>query len=227
MINPSKPRYPLLWVEAIIGAGKTRFCREVGKRLNLRIIEEPVDGNPYLEPFYKDQPANAFAMQIWLLHQRHKMQQLAALEATGVGGYEGAILDRSLSGDRVFAKMHMKKGNIRELDWHNYENCYDGMCRTLLPPTRIIFLDVQPETAYERIQKRIKDEGRTCEEGLPLSYLEELRAGYMELLQEAEHGLMPWSHAVKVKELIWDPINDMPNWDRVAATIRDSYTHVS
>ena len=218
MINPGKRRYPLLWVEAIIGAGKTTFCKEVGSRLNLRTIEEPVDENPYLEDFYQDEKTWAFPMQIFLLERRKLMQQLAAIEATGVGGYRGAILDRSISGDRVFAKLHMRKGNIHPRDWHTYEESYDGACRTLLPPTKLIFLDVQPETAWERMKRR----DRTAETAVPLTYLKELRDGYQELLEEAETGLLPWGHAVKITKLIWDPINDNPNWDRIAATIGDS-----
>lgn len=218
MINPDKRRYPLLWVEAIIGAGKTTFCREVGTRLNLRVIEEPVKDNPYLEDFYRDEKRWAFSMQIFLLERRKLMQQLAAIEATGIGGYQGAILDRSISGDRVFAKLHMKKGNIHARDWMTYEESYDGACRTLLPPTKLIFLDVQPETAHERMKQR----DRKAEAAVPLSYLKELRDGYQELLEEAETGLLPWAHAIKVERLIWDPVNDRPNWDRIAATIRDS-----
>ena len=217
MINPKRRRYPLLWVEAIIGAGKTTFCREVGKRLNLRFIEEPVDDNPYLEDFYKDQKTWAFSMQMFLLERRKLMQQLAAIEATGVGGYHGAVLDRSLSGDRVFAKMHMQKGNIHPRDWNTYEDSYDGACRTLMPPTTLIFLECQPETAYERMKMR----DRKVEVAVPIDYLRELREGYQELLEEADTGLMPWGHAVKTKTLIWDPINDNPDWDRIAATIRD------
>lgn len=209
---------PLLWVEGIIGCGKTTFTREVGKRLNLRILQEPVDSNPYLELFYKDKKTYGFAMQIFLLHKRFAMQQLASMEATGVGGYEGAILDRSLAGDRVFAKMLCHSGHISQLDWENYENCYDIMCRTLLPPTRLIFLDVQPETAYERMQAR----NRSAEAGVPLDYLRALRDGYLRLIEEAEQSLTPWAHAVKVLRLVWDPINDMPNWDRVSDSIRDS-----
>jgi deoxyadenosine/deoxycytidine kinase len=97
---------PLIWVEGIIGVGKSTFSYELAKRLKLRLIEEPVETNPYLEPFYKDPKRYAFGMQVYLLHQRYAMQQLASYEATGVGGYAGAILDRSLSGDRVFAKLH-------------------------------------------------------------------------------------------------------------------------
>jgi len=155
-------------------------------------------------------------MQIWLLHKRFAMQQLASYEATGVGGDAGAILDRSLSGDRVFAKMHRDAGNIEELDWQTYEMAYNIMARTLLPPTLLIFLDAQPETAFDRMQKR----QRVAEAGVPLNYLVALRKGYQELLQEAERGLMPWAHAVRVARIPWDPdTTSEKDWDRTAQTV--------
>jgi deoxyadenosine/deoxycytidine kinase len=219
VINPGQIRYPLLWVEGLIASGKSTLCREVGKRLNLRVIEEPADENPLLKKFYQDPRQWAFPMQVWLLDRRKLMQQLAALEATGIGGYQGAILDRSISGDRVFAKMLWREGHMSEECWHVYESSYDGACRTLLPPTKLLFLDVQPETAHERMKMR----GRTAEKTVSLDYLKKLRDGYQELLWEAETGLMPWAHAVKVTRMVWDPINDKPDWDRIAETIRDSF----
>ena len=208
----------VIWVEAIIGAGKTTFCREVGRRLNLRVIEEPVETNPYLERFYKNPEKWATMMQIFLLHKRFAMQQLAAWEATGIGGSKGSILDRSLSGDRVFAKLHMKTGNIDPLDWETYEMAYNYMARTLLPPTLLIFLDVQPQTAYDRMKKR----NRGAEAGVPLDYLIGLRLGYQELLREAESGLMPWAHAVRVSRIVWDPDTITPGaWDAVSKTVED------
>lgn len=209
---------PLIWVEGVIGCGKTTFSKEVGKRLGLRIIEEPVEGNPYLEKFYKEPKKYAFGMQVHLLHVRYAMQQLAAYEATGVGGANGSILDRSLSGDRVFAKLHCKAGNIDPLDWDTYELAYSNMARSLLPPTLLIYLDVQPETAFERMKKR----NRSAEAGVPLEYLRDLRSGYQELLQEAEQGLMPWAHAVRVSRMVWEPDTVRPEqWDAVAATVKD------
>ena len=209
---------PLLWIEGIIGSGKTTFAREIGSRLKFQVIEEPVDDNPYLEPFYRDPAKYATMMQIYLLHRRYALQKAAALVSLGVGNYNGAILDRSLSGDRVFAKMHLDAGNISKLDWQTYEMCYNVMCHTLLPPTRLIFLDVQPETAHHRMQAR----SHKAEAGVPLEYLRDLRHGYQSLLKEAEHGLMPWGHAVKVTTLIWDPVNAMPDWDAVASTVQDA-----
>lgn len=209
----------LIWCEGIIGAGKTTFSREVAKRLNLRLIEEPVETNPYLAPFYKDPKQFAFGMQIFLLHKRYGMQQIASYEATGIGGYNGAILDRSLSGDRVFARLHRDAENISELDWQTYEMAYQMMCRTLLPPTLMVFLDIQPETAYARMCKR----NRSAEAGVPLDYLITLRKGYQTLLTEAERGLLPWAHAVRVCRIPWDPDTISPEqWDAVAATVKDA-----
>ena len=209
---------PLIWVEGIIGAGKTQFSREIGQRLGLRVIEEPVEANPYLKKFYEDQKKYAFGMQMWLLHERLVMQRLASDEATGVGGYKGAILDRSVSGDRVFAKMHMNCGNIDPLDWHTYERAYNNMARTLLPPTLLVFLDVQPETAYQRMKHR----NREAEVGVPLQYLVDLRQAYKDLIREAEHGLLPWSHAVRVSRIPWDvDTATKTQWDATAETIRD------
>jgi deoxyadenosine/deoxycytidine kinase len=212
------PMGAVIWCEAIIGAGKTTFCREIGKRLDLRVLEEPVDSNPYLERFYQDPKRWATMMQIYLLHQRFALQQLASYEATGVGGAKGSILDRSLSGDRVFAKMHMKAGNIDPLDWDTYEIAYNIMARTLLPPTLLIFLDVQPQTAFERMKKR----NRGAEAGVPLDYLVQLRLGYQDLLREAETGLIPWAHAVRVSRIIWDPdTTTEKQWDAVSKTVAD------
>lgn len=219
MINPqaSKQFLPLIWVEGIIGAGKTTFAREVARRLDLRLIEEPVESNPYLEPFYQNPKRYAFGMQVLLLHRRYAIQQLASLEATGVGGFQGAILDRSLSGDRVFAKLHRQEGNIGELDWRTYEEAYGIMCRTLLPPTLMVYLDIQPETAHARMVKRSRD----AEAGVPVEYLKKLRDGYQELIAEAEQGLLPWAHAVRVCRIPWDADTlGQEQWDAVAETVR-------
>jgi deoxyadenosine/deoxycytidine kinase len=209
---------PLIWVEGIIGAGKSTFAREVGKRLNLEMIEEPVETNPYLEKFYENPKQWATMMQIFLLHKRYAMQQTAAWLATGVTGASGAILDRSLSGDRVFAKMHRDSGNIHQIDWETYEMAYNYMARSLLPPTLLIFLDVQPVTAFNRMKKR----NRGAEAGVPLEYLTKLRQGYQELLREAKAGLMPWAHAVQVATIVWDPDTTTTEaWDAVAQTVSD------
>lgn len=214
--------YPLIWVEGIIGAGKSTFCAEVGKRLGVRVFHEPVDVNPYLEDFYRDEAgkrATAYPMQIWLMLERCIMQGLASDEATGVGGYRGSMLDRSISGDRVFAKMLWKDGYISTRDWRTYNRMHQMEARRLTPPTLLVYLDTDPETAYERVQAR----NRACEKGgagVDLPYLRALHAGYRELLEECERGLLPWGHAVRVLPVPWDVTTVTPEqWDRTTRTV--------
>ena len=210
---------PLIWTEGIVGCGKTTFSNRVGELLNLEVIEEPVDTNFYLEPFYKDQKKYAFGMQILLLHRRYAMQVHAAIEAGATGKKNGAILDRSIAGDCVFALLHLQSGNIDELDWRCYQECYDTMCRSLLPPTLLIYLDAQPETAFQRMKAR----NRKAESEVPIEYLIALREGYKNLLHEAETGLTPWAHAVRVVRIPWDvdTLTD-EQWMKTADTIKDA-----
>lgn len=191
---------PILWVEGIIGAGKTTLTDRLAKALSLRPIFEPVDSNPYLAKFYQDPARWAFPMQIELLHRRYAMQKLAAYEATMAGGYNGAILDRGLPGDRVFARLHMLAGNIDKLEWDTYERAYDTMTCSLIPPSLLIFLDVQPDVALERVRER----ARSAEVSIDLDYLKKLRKGYLDLMVEIESGEHAWSRGMDVMSLAWN-----------------------
>lgn len=206
---------PVIWVEGIIGCGKTTYASEVGSRLNLYLGGEPVQGNPFLDRFYKDQKTWAFPMQIFLLKERFKQQLHAATIAIGAGHWQGAILDRSISGDRVFAKMLYQAGHIDKDSWEAYEDFHMLMCTQLLPPTLIIHLQCEPETAFERVKAR----GRGAEERLPLEYLVALDEAYQALWEEIDRGLLPWGHRVRRQVVHWDPIKDMPNWDRHAKAL--------
>lgn len=44
----------VIGVEGLLGIGKTTFCREIAKRVNGLVIEEPVDANPFLSGFYEE-----------------------------------------------------------------------------------------------------------------------------------------------------------------------------
>lgn len=209
---------PIVWVEGLLAAGKTTFCKQIAERLGFELIEEPVGRNFYLEEFYKYPPTCAFGMQIFLLHYRYAMKQKASYAAI-IGDHKGVILDRSIAGDRVFAKLHWDKGNINDLDWRCYNFAYEVMARTIQPPTLFLYLDVQAETAFNRMRER----KRPAEEGVTLEYLQELRKGYEGLIKELKTGLVPWAHSIEVERIIWDRKTlEEREWRAVAATIRDA-----
>jgi deoxyadenosine/deoxycytidine kinase len=191
---------PVVWVEGIIGAGKTTLSRQLADAMHLRPIYEPVESNPYLGLFYKDPKTWAFSMQMHLLAHRYGLQKLAISEAMVGDQWKGAVLDRGLPGDRVFCQLHMRSGNIHEIQWQTYEMFYNIMACDLRPPSVILYLDVDPRVAMDRIQTR----NREVENTLPLSYLEDLRAGYLDLLSEIESGRHAWSRGMQVIRWPWN-----------------------
>jgi deoxyadenosine/deoxycytidine kinase len=206
----------LVYVEGIIGAGKSKYAEEVGTRLEYRVMKEPVGDNPYLGPFYADQKAYAYKFQIYMLHRRIGLQQLAAAEALWGDKYRGAILDRSLFGDRCFAEMHHEAGNIDDLDMHAYETAVKSMQLMIFPPTTLVFLDADPSTALERIKTR----NRGVEAKIEIDYLKKLRDKYHKLVNSAKDGRFPWSHAVKVLHIPWDASTTTDReWNAVASSL--------
>jgi len=205
---------PIIWVEGIIGSGKTTLA----ERLSMRALHEPVESNPYLAPFYQEPKRWAFAMQLHLMAERFGLQQLAVGEALSGERYQGVILDRGLPGDRVFARLHTLEGNISELEWQTYERWYTIMAASLRPPALIIFLDVNPRVAHARVTRR----ARTAENGLPLEYLEKLHRGYLDLLAEIESGDHAWSRGMQVLRWPWNT-DDLPV-DPIANVLRRRFS---
>lgn len=229
---------PIVWVEGLLAAGKTTFCRQMAKRLNFKFLEEPVGANFLLAPFYRElretghAKTHAFAMQILLLHLRYSMKQEASFKAVRLAytkpeegqdpseeNYAGILVDRSFAGDRVFAKTHVAAGNIEPLHWKVYETCYEIMARTIQPPVLFLYLDVQAETAHKRMQMR----DRKSEIEVPLEYLQTLREGYEELIRELRSGMAPWAHSVQVERIIWDRETlSEDEWYNVSRTVADA-----
>jgi deoxyadenosine/deoxycytidine kinase len=208
---------PLVIIEGNIASGKSTAAAELGKRLNMRVLQEPVD-EELLKLFYEDKDRWAFPFQIEMLHRRWALQMSAASETLLDAGYEGAILDRSLQGDLVFCRALYEAGVIHAKEFEIYLNALRSMKLVLYPPTVFVYLSAQPETCFERLKKR----NRLQEEGVELSYLKTIHEGYQRLLHEVKTGAYPWSHAVTVLVAPWDPdtVTDEA-WNRTAAMVSE------
>ena len=188
---------PVIWIEGIIGSGKTTLAKKLSEELGLRAMFEPVGSNPYLSRFYDDPKRWVFPMQIELMKTRYAMQKEAVY---GAALGRGSVLDRGMPGDRVFCKLHMLAGNMSELEWRTYEGLYAVMASSFVPPSLLLFLDVEPDTALERVKER----AREAEVSIDLKYLTDLRKGYLDLMAEIESGEHVWSRGMSVKRLPWN-----------------------
>jgi deoxyadenosine/deoxycytidine kinase len=166
-------------VEGLIGAGKSSFTQELGRALGegTLVLMEPDEkngANPYLEDFYGDQSRWSYTMQTHLLHTRFRMHLNAQWHV--LSGAGDAVLDRSYFGDTAFARLQRKRGTMTPREYGTYQGLYQAMTASVLLPTMCVVLEVDPEVAAERIQRRLEArEGRRCEKAIDLGYLCDLK----------------------------------------------------
>ena len=161
-------------ISGLIGVGKTTLADELGKKMDLPVYHEPVIDNAYLEDFYKDMKRNAFRLQIYLLNQRFSQQQQIIWQK------KGAIQDRTIYEDQIFARVLCDQGDMDERDYQTYIDLFNNMSNFMSRPNLIIHLDVSPEESMERIKLRNRD----CEKDISIEYLQRLYQAYEKTLQE-------------------------------------------
>ena len=190
-------------IAGMIGAGKSTLATALGQHLNLPVYYEPVQDNEYLADFYRDTARYAFATQIYLLNRRFAQHQ----EIIWRGG--GAVQDRTIYEDAVFAKTLVDQGLLDERDYRTYLHLFRHMSNFMCRPNVIVYLDLKPETSMERVRER----NRGVESGITLAYLTALHAEYERFIDEI-------SRSVPVIRVAWEQYRDA---DEMAAVIEREY----
>jgi deoxyadenosine/deoxycytidine kinase len=206
--------HPFIWIDGIIGVGKTTVVKQIGKRLNLTILPEPVN-EELLKIYYKDQNRWGFPFQIDMLNKRFAIQQKASFS---INGKKGAIIDRGLPGDRVFAKMLANAKKIHPIEWEIYEQSYHMFTQLLSPPDLLIYLEVSPKVAYKRIKNRARE--AETDDLLPIEYLKNLYKEYRFMLEDFYLGKHPWSSTIGIWEIDWNQ-----DWQSIDPIIERIHTY--
>lgn len=165
-------------IAGIIAAGKSTLTKNLSELLGYKAYYEPVEGNPYLEDFYQDMKRWSAIMQLHLLHARYGAHKtiLKGLEAE-----EGAVQDRTLYEDQIFANLLHKAGLMTDREMETYRTSLANMTCGLGYPDVIVYLQVDPKVALHRIKDLRK---RKAESGITLDYLQGLNEGYEQFVSE-------------------------------------------
>ena len=184
-------------ISGIIGAGKSTLAQDLAGRLGYKAYNEPVKDNPYLEDFYSDMNRWGAMMQIHLLFRRFEQHQQIVWNSE-----KGAVQDRTIYEDTIFARMLHEAGFIDQRDYDTYQGHFNLMKRYLVYPNLLIYLRVDPETSLQRIAKR----GRNAESGITLDYMQKLHDGYESFIEEMSRYTrvltLDWNQFLELDEVV-------------------------
>lgn len=185
-------------LEGTIGAGKSTFLKLLLKAIPEIIIQlEPVDSwqsqesnASLLHQFYTQPQRWAYTFETFTMIKRiHEYRQNSSSGLT--------VVERSIySGHYVFARNSYENGFMTDLEWELYKEWFEFLTATCRAPQGFIYLKVDPEVAFERIQKR----KRASEDSIPLDYLQQLEHQHERFLSKKD-DVVPLIHNVPVLTL--------------------------
>lgn len=160
----------LIYVEGIIGAGKSTFVQNLSKHMSkLTSVQEPVDEwqkDGILEKYYKDMRRWALSFQLRIVHDKIKL--LNSLEFDNDNIY---VVERSIYSDKCFTNTLNHFDILDDFDYKlstDVRDIYEEY--TKKSPDLIIYLRPTIKKCMNRVKKRNRKE----EKDLTVEYQEVL-----------------------------------------------------
>lgn len=154
-------------VDGPVGVGKTSLMEILIQQFGYQPFLEPITNNPLLDKFYYDRKKYAFPLQIFFLNKRFAMLKEAA-------DVHGSIMDRSIYGDVIFARLLHQGGDMDKEEYDLYEELLANMLEHVQAPKLMIYL----QTSVEDMVGKIKKRGRDYEQVVEQEYWEKLNNEY-------------------------------------------------
>ncbi|PEZ16167.1 deoxynucleoside kinase [Bacillus cereus] len=158
---------PFITVEGPIGVGKTSLAKEISTHMQLHLLKEIVDENPFLGKFYEDIDEWSFQTEMFFLCNRYK--QLEDINIKYLNQRKPVVADYHIFKNLIFASRTLK-----DSQYDKYMQIYCILTQDMPVPNVIVYLTASLET----LQKRIAMRGREFEKNMDPNYLLQLTKDY-------------------------------------------------
>ena len=162
-----------------IGSGKSSLTQLLARHYGWEPCYEAVEGNPYLEDYYRDIHRWSFNLEVYFLKERFR--DLIAISHAD----HTVIQDRTIyEGVYVFMQNNKAMGNLSDRDYETYMELFEQMMSMVRVPDLMIYLRASVPHLVGNIQKR----GRDYEQSIQLEYLQNLNERYDDFIYNKYKG---------------------------------------
>ena len=166
-----------LAIEGNIGAGKTTLAHKIAEDFNAKLILEGFADNPFLPKFYKDNARYAFPLEMSFLADRYS--QLS----DDLGQFD-LFKEFIIADYYIFKSLIFSKITLEEDEYLLYKQVFDIMYKKTPKPDLYIYLYQNTDRLLENIRKR----GRSYENNIPATYLDQVNQGYFNYVKTLPEG---------------------------------------
>lgn len=166
-------RYKYISIEGNIGAGKTSLAKLLAAEYGAKLVLEQFADNPFIANFYEQPEKYAFPFELFFVAERFK--QLSEMTTQTDFFYNGVITDYLFVKSTLFSKV-----NLSADEYNLYMRIFDIIYKTLPAPEVIVYL----HSDIARLQKNIKLRGRSYEQQIADTYLEDIQQQYFQYFRQ-------------------------------------------
>jgi deoxyadenosine/deoxycytidine kinase len=172
--NPSM-QHQFLIIEGNIGAGKTTLSQMLAEDFGFKLLLEEFADNPFLPHFYQNPDRYAFPVELFFMTERHKQlqQELAQRDLF----QEGIVADYIFYKTLLFAR-----NNLNTEEYRLFQRLFNILNAAFPKPDLLVYL----HRSVDRLMDNIRRRGRSFEQEIEPSYLQQIQQSYFEFFRSNE-----------------------------------------